>query len=153
MRKLYAFYKANNEEEFECDDQEDPEEGRVALLKEIDKQEAMFSEIQTEKLDAQFAAFIENEEYRFVKDLKKHYQHELQKSEAQRILEKIPEHAFWDIKKPLQDLRVDAIHDRINPNRPRSHNTWFEAIEFERNMEIHNGQTNLRNAMSEFRRY
>jgi len=52
LRKLYAFYKANNEEEFECDDQEDPEEGRVVLLKEIDKQETVFSELQTEKLDA-----------------------------------------------------------------------------------------------------
>jgi hypothetical protein len=88
-----------------------------------------------------------------VKDLKKHYQHELQKSEAQRILEKIPAHTFWDIKKPLQDLRVDGIVDRINPNRPRSHNSWFEAIEYELNMEIHNGQDNLRPAMSEHRRY
>jgi hypothetical protein len=37
--------KANNEEEFECDDKEDTEEGRVALLKEIDKYEAVISEI------------------------------------------------------------------------------------------------------------
>lgn len=35
-REMYDRLKANNEEEFECDDSEDPEEGRMALLKEID---------------------------------------------------------------------------------------------------------------------
>jgi len=53
------------------------------------------------KMDEQFAVFLEGEDYSAVKDLHKAYSYELRRSEADRILEKIPDHVFWDVKKPL----------------------------------------------------
>lgn len=53
-------------------------------------------------MEEQLAVFLEKEDYSVVKDLRRAYNFELQRSEADRILEKIPDHVFWDVKKPLQ---------------------------------------------------
>jgi len=100
-RSLFDKLQKNETEAFECDEGDDEEEGRVAILKDFDEEnDAQLTE-NMRKMDEQFAVFLEGEDYSAVKDMHKAYSYELRRSEADRILEKIPDHVFWDVKKPL----------------------------------------------------
>lgn len=54
-------------------------------------------------LDRELGKFAPNEEYDYVKDLRKSYATGLATTEAQKIFKTIPDHVFWDIKKPRTD--------------------------------------------------
>lgn len=152
-RKLFDLFQKSETEEVEIDEEDDDGESRLALLVDRDAIAEADSDFSMRKMEEQLAVFIEKEDYSVVKDLRRAYNFELQRSEADRILEKIPDHAFWDIKKPQREATTERTLNKFNWNRARAFNNIFEAWEYERNMEIHNGKKNLFNAMSEYRRY
>ena len=53
-------------------------------------------------LDKEFSVFKNGEKYDFVRDLKEAFGTGLERSAAEKILDTIPEHAFWDIKTPTR---------------------------------------------------
>lgn len=53
-------------------------------------------------LDEELSVFKEGEKYDYIKDIKDAYKQSLAKSQVEKILDTIPEHAFWDIKVPLR---------------------------------------------------
>jgi len=54
-----------------------------------------------EILSREFNTFQKGEEYDYVKDLRRTYDEGLATSSYRKIFDKLPEHVFWDIKKPL----------------------------------------------------
>jgi hypothetical protein len=51
-------------------------------------------------LDKELGIFGKNEKYSYVKDLKDAHTAALKTSTEEKILGTIPDHVFWDIKKP-----------------------------------------------------
>jgi len=51
-------------------------------------------------LDKELAVFQQGEKYDFVKDLKEAYRNSLAQTKEDRIFATLPDHVFWDIKKP-----------------------------------------------------
>lgn len=65
-------------------------------------------------LDKELSIFKEGEKYDYVKDLQNAYQDGLKTPLAMKIFKTIPDHVFWDIKKPLHaELQV-----HLNPYNP-----------------------------------
>lgn len=54
------------------------------------------------------------------------YKESLSMSLADQIFEKIPDHAFWDIKTPLKK-EPDFKVNKYNPARPMNAYTFFES--------------------------
>ncbi len=51
-------------------------------------------------MDEEFSVFKNGQEYDYVTDLRDGFKNSLKKPLARRIFETIPDHVFWDIKKP-----------------------------------------------------
>ena len=73
---------------------------RTAVYREIEKFNAEEYEASLKYLDEQLSVFKEGEKYDYVKDLKDAFKDGLSRSTADKILDTIPLHAFWDIKVP-----------------------------------------------------
>ena len=79
-------------------------------------------------VDQELAIFQKGEKYDYVKDLKDAYKDSLKATSEQRIFDTIPDHVFWDIKKP-QNHRPDANiqkKNRYNPFRGLEYANFFE---------------------------
>lgn len=108
--KLRAqFERASSEEALEFGEEE-ADALRFALLDELASERMDFDQLNA-YLDNEFAVFKAGEEYSFVRDLKDSYSGDLQKTTTQKIFETIPDHVFWDIKKP----RTPAEEGFVNP--------------------------------------
>lgn len=80
--------------------EDDFNELRIALMDEMEKN-APFSEDEfVDVLDQEFSVFKNGEKYDFVKDIRDAFSDSLQKPTVDKILDTIPDHAFWDIKTP-----------------------------------------------------
>lgn len=82
-------------------DPEDEDAWREAVVEQLSDET---SGIKLEKfhatLDKEFAVFLDTSKYDYIKDIKEGYRHGLNQSMESRMFATIPEHAFWDIKKP-----------------------------------------------------
>lgn len=105
-----------------------------------------------EVLDKEFSVFKLGEKYDYVKDVKDAFQDSLSKSAAQRIFETIPDHVFWDIKKPLNPDKEVAMNP-YNPFRMYPNTSFFEMRDYEEYMNRRTRKENLRDAVSTYRRY
>jgi hypothetical protein len=76
------------------------DELRVAILQEAERVSPQIIENFNDYLDKQLSVFKEGENYEYVKDLKDAFKNGLAESEASKIFNTIPAHAFWDIKTP-----------------------------------------------------
>jgi len=76
-------------------------------------------------LDKEFSVFKQGEKYDYVKDLQDAYAESLRTPLARKILRTVPDHAFWDIKKPLQEK--DSLHmNGYNPARAVAGSDFFD---------------------------
>lgn len=83
-------------------DDEDEDAFRLAMLKELEEGTSGFSiEDFSNILDKELAIFGKGEKYDYVKDLKDAYKTSLAQTTEERIFATLPDHVFWDIKKPL----------------------------------------------------
>lgn len=95
------FEKANRHAEVCEVSEEDRTEFHTALYENLDKLKTPFEIEEFQKvLDRELAVFKDGEKYDFVKDIKDAYKHQLSQTAEHRIFKTIPDHAFWDIKKP-----------------------------------------------------
>jgi hypothetical protein len=52
-------------------------------------------------VDQELSVFKQGEKYSYVKDIKDAFAHGQASTIESKILKTIPDHAFWDIKKPI----------------------------------------------------
>ena len=77
------------------------------------------------------AIFKAGEKYDYVKDMKNAHSEGLKTSTANKILKTIPDHAFWDIKKPYKDALVSTVTNPWNPARRYQHDSFFDQRDYE----------------------
>lgn len=82
-------------------------------------------------LDQELAIFKEGEKYDFVKDLKHAHKESIETSTANKIFKTIPDHVFWDIKKPFRDALENTTTNPWNPARKREFDSFFDQRSYE----------------------
>jgi len=104
-------------------------------------------------LDEEFSVFKEGEEeYDFVTDLHKAYDDDLSLSTAAKIFRTIPDHVFWDIKKPLKP-EEQIVSNPYHPGRMYPWVNFFELVDYEESLDRKTRHPNLRDAQTLYRRY
>lgn len=84
--------------------------------------------------------------------MKNAYKNSLQKSAAQRIFETIPDHVFWDIKKPFIEEQQKILNP-YNPFRKYPFDSFFDLRNYEEYMDRRNYKQNINDSVSLSRRY
>lgn len=103
-------------------------------------------------VDQELAIFQKGERYDYVKDLKDAYKDSLKATSEQRIFDTIPDHVFWDIKKPQRDPAYKR-DNRYNTFRGREFENFFEMRDAEEYLDQSVHHANRNNSVSSFRRY
>jgi len=135
-------------------DEEDEDAFRLAMLQELEEGNAYFSIEEFHKvLDKEFAVFKEGEKYDYVKDLKEAYKSSLKQTKEDRIFDTIPDHVFWDIKKPQNSKKTILPKNRYNPFRGKEFDSFFQMRDFEEYMDRQAKKENKNDAVSLFRRF
>ena len=134
-RALYEYhqaleaYNADNQEAALAEAKGLSEEEK--LLKQLLRGETSYShEEWAEIFKNELNAFRDGEEYTFTKDLKEAYKKSLAEPLERQILRTIPDHFFWDIKKPNQP-KIYMEKNRYNPFRGKEFNNYFELVNWE----------------------
>lgn len=151
LRKEFEKLKALNEEPLEVSE-EDENELRIALLDEMEQLSPFTADEFNEVLDKEFSVFKTGEKYDFVKDMKDAYSAGLQKTTAEKILDTIPEHVFWDIKTPRGGDQQKFMNP-YNPFRKYPVASFFDSREYETYMDRRTKKNNLDDGISTYRRY
>lgn len=103
----------------------------MAVFKELDSSITPFDIEQFhQQLDSELGVFVNGEKYSFVKDLKEAYKDSLKTTSEQKMFNQIPDHYFWDIKKPLKPNPGVRLN-RYNPFRGREYRDFFEMRDAE----------------------
>ena len=124
LRAEYAKLRDLNDTSIEVDES-NLEELRIAVLQELERSAPKTLDEFNEIMDKEFSIFKEGEKYDFVKDLKNAYEDGLAETQASKILDTIPAHAFWDIKTPL-NKPVQKYVNPYNPFRGIPFGSFFE---------------------------
>jgi hypothetical protein len=132
--------------------EDDHEALRTAILEDMEANSAFNADEFAKILDKEFSVFKNGEKYDFVKDLKQAYAGSLERTAAERILDTIPEHAFWDIKTPLTP-DMQKFMNPYNPFREYHTQSFFDAREYEEYMVHRTKKQNIKDGVSTRRRY
>jgi hypothetical protein len=151
LRAEYARLKAASEGAIEAAE-DDHDAIRAAILDELDQSGVYSIDEFNEILDQELSVFKNGEKYDFVRDLKDAFKGSLSRPAADRILDTIPDHAFWDIKRPLVPDQKRFINP-YNPFREYHTSSFFEAREYEDFMSRHTKKNNIKDGVSTRRRY
>lgn len=81
-------------------DADDENALRIALLAELESGKSEFEIKHFEEVFNKELGIFPDGKYDYVRDLKDAYKGQLSKSIEYQIFKTIPDHAFWDIKKP-----------------------------------------------------
>jgi hypothetical protein len=134
-------------------DEEDEDAFRLAMIKELEEGTSGFNvDDFAAILDKELAVFKNGEKYSYVKDLKDAYHTSLSQTKEERIFATIPDHIFWDIKKPLQPAPL-MKRNRYNPFRGKEFENFFAQRDFEGYIEEQERHENRNAAVSFFHRY
>jgi len=135
-------------------DEEDEEAFRLAMLQELEEGYAGFKiEDFHAELDKELGVFKKDEKYSYVKDLKDAHAVTLKTSTEEKIFETIPDHVFWDIKKPQNRKEQIQKKNRYNPFRGLEYANFFEMRDQEEYQMNQEKKTNKNDSVSMFRRY
>ena len=120
---------------------EDENETRIALFDQME--EAGFSKEEWDQILArEFNTFKEGEKYDYTTDLRRTFDEGLATSSFDKVFAKLPDHVFWDIKKP-QSQGEEFFINRWNAARQypfksffdmRRHEDWMQSKEEKRNL-------------------
>lgn len=83
-------------------DADDENALRIELLAELENGDTEYNIKHFEEVLNRELGVIPEGGYNYVKDIKDAYKTSLSTSTEEKIFSNIPEHAFWDIKKPQQ---------------------------------------------------
>lgn len=104
--------------------EDEGEDLRVALMEEINANHLPMEQW-NEMLDRELSIFKNGEKYDYVKDLQDAYKAGLKKPLAEKIMDTIPAHYFWDIKKPIEG-EEEVYMNKYNPARKIANSSFFE---------------------------
>ena len=122
MRAAFDRLKDQSNEAIEIGEEEESEM-RVSLLTEME--EAGISTDDFNEMLARELNLFQDEEYSFTKDLREGYDAGLSTSAADKIFDTLPDHVFWDIKKPLQQ-EPEAHWNKYNHARATAGTNFFD---------------------------
>ena len=126
---------------------------RVELFEKLENDATTFDQKDfAEVFDREMSIFKKDERYDYVKDMRDCYKDSLSKSTEAKIFETIPDHFFWDIKKP-QRKSVIIPKNRYNPFRGREYKNFFEIRDNEPYIDGQHQKENRNDAVSSYRRY
>lgn len=120
---------------------EDENETRMVLFDQME--EAGFSKEEWDQILArEFNTFQEGEKYDYTIDLRRTFDEGLSTSSFDKIFAKLPDHVFWDIKKPQSPDEHFYMNKwnaaRQYPNKSffdmRRHEDWIQSKEEKRNL-------------------
>lgn len=94
------FKNLNSKDEAWDVDADDENALRIALLAELESGKSEFEIKHFEEVFNKELGIFPDGKYDFVRDLKDAYKGQLSKTIEYQIFKTIPDHAFWDIKKP-----------------------------------------------------
>ncbi len=94
----------------------------------------------------------EGEEYSYIEDMRDAYRNSLSTSLVDQIFEKIPDHAFYDIKTPQKERKRQELN-RFNPSKPKNAYTFFEARKNAEYIEEKHKYSNLTTSIPKYKRY
>lgn len=151
LRAEYERVKALNAGVLEASD-DDHNELRIALLEEMEQNSPFDSDEFANVLDQEFSVFKNGDKYDFVKDMRDAFATSMEKPTNQKILETIPDHAFWDIKTP-KNADPQRFMNPYNSFRKYPTSSFFDAREYEEYMDRRTRKNNLRDSISTYRRY
>lgn len=137
-RKVYERLNDQSELEFGEDEAAD---ARIALFAEFDAANADNADELNDMLAKELNIFQDGEDYNFVKDLRHGFDDGLRVSAADKIFATIPDHVFWDIKKPLQEDPETAE----NPYHPGRAVPYTDFFDMRRHEQYHIRQREKRN--------
>lgn len=103
---------------------EDDDDLRIAIWEENELVDLPVDEW-NDMLDKELSVFKKGKKYDFVEDLQDAYKQGLKTPLADKILETIPEHVFFDIKKPLHEQQ-DVPMNKYNPARKVAGSNFFD---------------------------
>lgn len=132
--------------------EDDINELRIALMDEMQENSPFNEDEFSDILDKEFSIFKNGEKYDFVKDIKDAFSQSLEKPSSEKILDTIPDHAFWDIKTP-QKADPQRFMNPYNSFRKYHTSSFFDAREYEEYMDRRTKKNNLRDSISTHRRY
>ena len=131
---------------------EDQEEVQAMMFDQLEAQGINLEE--WDKILAQeFNTFKEGESYDYVTDLRRTYDASLAESTASKIFRRIPDHVFWDIKKPQVNTGEKMNLNPYNTARKYPFETFFEMRQHEEWLKSKEEQRNLNNNISKHTRY
>ena len=137
LRKAYDLMKC-----LEVAELEDKNEVCITMFDAIE--EAGFDTEEWDQILArEFNTFAEGEKYDYSTDLRRTFDDAVATPLSAKILKKMPNHIFWDIKKPLVSAEKEMFMNPYNPARKypfqsffdmRRHEDWIESKEQMRNL-------------------
>ena len=103
-------------------------------------------------VDQEFSVFKKGEKYSYIKDMQDAFAPGQSTSMERKIFKTIPDHVFWDIKKPLREPEDMVLHP-YNPARKYPFESFFDRRNYEQWR--HDRATNLKikDDVSRHRRY
>lgn len=149
-----AYEQMKSKQEVWDVDAEDEDAFRLAMLQELEEGVAGFQiEEFHNALDKELGIFGKNEKYSYVKDLKDAHSAALKTSTEEKILGTIPDHVFWDIKKPQNQREQIMQKNRYNPFRGKEYDNFFEMRDMEEWHDKTDKKSNVNSSISNFRKY
>lgn len=100
----------------------------------------------------EIAVMKEGQKYNFRQDMKELFRSHLKEDLEVKIFRTIPDHYFWDIKKPLHPKPI-IPSNRYNAFRGVEYRDFFDMRDSEEYLEEQEVHKNLNNAVSMHRRY
>lgn len=105
-------------------------------------------------LGEELGVFKYDEEYNFTTDLRRNFDSSLAESKQQKIFKTIPDHVFWDIKKPLKKFLDTVVKtNEINPTREHYARDFFDLRANEEWLRNRQNKRDLNQSLSMFRQY
>lgn len=107
-----------------------------------------------EILGEELGVFKHDEKYDYATDMRRQYDHTLKESKFTKIFKTLPDHVFYDIKKPMFKYMEESIrYNTINPTRKHWADDFFEYRELDEWRENRYTKRDLNQSISHYRRY
>lgn len=149
MRK--QFERLNDQSNEVCEiGEEEEDEMRVSLLTEME--EAGISTEDFNEMLAKELNIFNGDEYSFTKDLREGFDAGVSTSTADKIFDTLPDHVFWDIKRPLKE-DPESYWNKYNNARAPAGTSFFEMRSTERYFRSQKIKDNSLANISYYRKY
>jgi len=145
------FERLNDQSNEVCEiGEEEEDEMRVNLLTEME--EAGISTDDFNDMLAKELNIFSGDDYSFTKDLREGFNDGVSTSAADKIFDTLPDHVFWDIKKPVRD-DPESYWNKYNNARSVSATNLFEMRSTERYFRGQKLKNNTHNNISYHAKY